>query len=80
LTLLFERNPDGYRAQLGTHGWLETWGWTVEEALDQLARILASDRSRDILPDAAMSCDAIRCWLADNAPLPMFDDEHLVLR
>lgn len=39
--LYYSRPPQHYVARLGATGWCEGWGWTVDEAVEDLARVIA---------------------------------------
>jgi hypothetical protein len=75
LTLVYvPRTPSHYVARLGDSGWLEGWGWSVEEALASLA-----DRVYELAPTALPSGvganpTAILEWLRVEVPMPVLDE------
>jgi hypothetical protein len=45
--------PRRYVGRVGETGWYEGWGWTVDQALEDLARVIREIGIPDFVPTAA---------------------------
>lgn len=72
--------PDSWAfcARLGAYGWYDGWGRDVDEALDELTRVLAGE-PRPELPDRlGRDRDSIRQWLEERVDMPILEGDCLV--
>lgn len=67
--------PEHYTARLGNGGWCEGWGWTVSEALTDLARVIEDVRPADLVP-VDLLADRARLvrWLERRGGEPVLSD------
>jgi hypothetical protein len=73
VTLLYHADePQRYVARLGATGWYEGWGWTVDQALEDLARVGRDVGLPDLLPTAARADESkLVAWLRRRAGEPV---------
>lgn len=65
-------------ARLGTSGWYEGLGGDVDEALDELARVLADEQYAELPAALLGEPESIRRWLAQRVEGPVLGDDDLL--
>ena len=65
--------PSHFVARIGHSGWLEGWGWTIDEALASLAARACEMDSPLVLEQAGRDQASVLAWLSARAPVPTLD-------
>ena len=65
--------PSHFVARIGRSGWLEGWGWTIEEALASLAARACELDLALVLEQAGRDQASVVAWLAARAPVPTLE-------
>jgi hypothetical protein len=63
--------PSSYAARIGESGWLEGWGWTIDEALASLATRVCELQPSALMQHAGRDHASILAWLSADPPVPM---------
>lgn len=63
--------PSSYFARIGESGWLEGWGWTIDEALASLADRVCALQPEGLMEHAGRDYTSILAWLSADPPVPV---------
>lgn len=75
VTLIYRPGPPSdYLARLGASGWCEGGGFSVEEAIEDLARVVREVQPLDQVPAHTLADHArLMAWLNSRASTPILD-------
>ena len=75
VTLIYRpRTPVHYVARLDAGGWCEGWGWTKDDAIADLARVICEVRPTNIPPAVLSRPSELIGWLRSCTPEAALDD------
>ena len=76
LKLLYRsKAPAHYVARFGEGGWCEGWGWTADEAIEDLARAIERQAPSGVPDRVSADPPALLEWVRGLASEPVLDQE-----